>query len=207
MRIIERLLFSVVLALALAACAGSSIQMTQIHLEEARSDKPIKDVLVIVIIDDQEIRAIFEKHFVDWLNAKGVEAITSVAVLPIQKGVKLKKEAIVEVVDAYENDAILLTHLLGYEESEVFSRDRPQFFYNYYGFYNYAWGYVYWPTIYGEKVQFSLETGLYDVKTESLLWAGESLVKNPETTGQAIGQVVVAVMKELDKHAFLPTKR
>lgn len=207
MRIIERLLFIVVLALALTACAGSSIKMIPIHLEEARSAQPIKDVLVIVIIDDQEIRAIFEKHFVDWLNVKGVEAITSVEVLPIKKGVKLKKEAIVEVVDAYENDTILLTHLLGYEESEVFSRDRPQFFYNYYGFYNYAWGYVYWPTIYGEEVQFSLETRLYDVKTESLVWAGESQVKNPETTGQAIGQVVVAVMQELEKHALLPAKR
>jgi hypothetical protein len=127
-------------------------------------------------------------------------------VLPIDVGTKLEKEAIIEVVDKYENDTVLITHLVGMEESEVFSRDRPRYFYNYYGFYNYGLAYVTWPTIYGEKVTFSLETGLYDVKTESLIWAGESQIKNPKTTGEAIGQVVNLVMKELEKNQLLPKK-
>ncbi|MBC2710545.1 MAG: hypothetical protein HGJ94_05975, partial [Desulfosarcina sp.] len=156
------------------------------------------------IIEDQEIRAILEKHFMDWLNVKGVEAIISADVLPIDAGTKLEKEAIIEVVDKYENDTILITHLVGMSETEVFSRDRPRYFYNYYGFYNYGWGYVTWPTIYGEKVQFSLETRLYDVKTESLIWAGESQTTNPKTTGEAIGQVVDVVMKDLEKNGLLP---
>jgi hypothetical protein len=178
--------------------------MKPIHLEETLAGKPIKDVLIIVVVADQEIRAIFENHFKDWLTAKGVEAIISADVLPIDKDAKLEKEAIVEVVDRYDNDSILITNLVGFEETEVFSRDRPRFYYNYYGFYNYAWGYVTWPTIYGERVQFTLETGVYDVTTESLIWAGELQVINPETTGKAIGQVVHAVIKELEKNGLLP---
>lgn len=197
-------LFIALLALAVVACSGSSIQMTQTHLEEDHVGKPIKDVLIIVIIDDQEIRPIFEKHFMDWLNVKGVEAIISADVLPIDAGTKLEKEAIIEVIDKYENDAVLITHLVGYTETEVFSRDRPRYYNSYYGFYNYASGYVYWPTIYGERVQFNLETRAYDAKTESLIWAGESRVKNPKTTGQAIGQVVDVVMRELEKNGLLP---
>jgi len=197
-------MFVAVLIVGIAACSRSSIRLTPIHMEASYSGKPIKDVLVLVIIDDQEIRGIFEKHFKDWLTVKGVEAIASVNVLPIKKGAKLTKEAIVDVVDRYENDTILITHLVGFAETEVFSRDRPQYYYNYYGFYNYAYGYVYWPTIYGEKVQFNLETGVYDVKTESLIWAVESQVKNPKTTGEAIGQVVEAVIKDLEKNGLLP---
>jgi hypothetical protein len=198
------MLFIAALAFAIVACSGSSSQMIPIHLEETYVGKPIKDVLVIAIIDNQEIRAVFEKHFKDWLNAKGVEAIVSVNVLDVEMGIKLEKEAIVEVVDKYENDTVLITHLVGFQESEVFSRDRPQYFYNYYGFYNYGLAYVTWPTVYGEKVKFSLETGLYDVATESLIWAGETQLKNPETTGKAIGQVVERVIKELEKNGLLP---
>ena len=197
-------LLVMVLSLAFIACSGSRVRMTEIHMEENRLNQPIEDVLVIVVLDDQQIRAIFEKHFVDWLAAKGVEAIRSSAVLPVAEGAELKKEAIIEIVDAYENDTILITHLVEFGETEVFSRDRPQFFYNYYGFYNYAWGYVTWPTIYGENVQFNLESRLYDVASESLVWAAETQLINPETTGQAIGQIVVEVMKDLEKKRLLP---
>ena len=201
---IETTLFIATLGLAIVACSGSSSQMIPTHMEENHVGQPIKNVLIIAIVDNPEIRTIFEKHFKDWLKVKGVEAIISADVLSVEVGVKLEKEAIVQVVDKYENDAILITHLVGMEESEVFSRDRPRFFYNYYGFYNYGMVYVTWPTVYGEKVQITLETGLFDVKTESLIWAGESRIKNPETTGQAIGQVVDMVMKELEKNGLLP---
>jgi hypothetical protein len=195
-----------VLAILVAACSGSGIRMTPIHVEANPPAAPIQDVLIIVVIDNLEIRGIFEKHFKDWLAVKGVESDTSIDVLPIKDDNKLEKAAIAEAVDQYENDTVLITHLVGFAETEVFSRDRPQYYFNYYGFYNYAWGYVYWPTIYGEKVQFTLETGLYDVETESLIWAGESRLKNPKTTGQAIDQVVKAVIEELEKNGLLPRK-
>ena len=140
----------------------------------------------------------------DWLNLKGVDAVMSTDVLPVKADTKLQKETIIEVVDKYENDTILITHLVGKKETEVFSRDRPQYHHSYYGFYNYGWGYVTWPTIYGENVQFSLETRLYDVKTESLVWLGESQTTNPKTTGEAIGQVVEVVMTDLAKNGLLP---
>lgn len=197
-------LFIVAFFFAIAACSGSSAQIIQTHLEAPRAGQPIKNALIIAIIDDQEIRAILEKHFVDWLHVKGVEANASVGRLPVVSGTKLEKEEIIDVVNRNENDTILITRLVGYGETEVFSRGRAQFFYNYYGFYNYGLVYVSWPSIYGEKVQFSLETGLYDVKTESLIWAGETRLKNPENTGKAIGQVVEMVMTELEKNGLLP---
>ncbi len=194
------------LAILAVSCSGQSSRMVQSSVEESRIDRPIKDVLILVLVDDQEIRKIFEKHFKDWLNAKGVEAIISTKVLPIDDETKLDKEALIEVVDKYENDTILITHIVEYGETEVFSRDRVQFFYNYYGFYNYGLGYVYWPTVYGEKVQIDLETRLYDVKTESLIWSGNSILKNPETTGKAIGYVVEMVIQALDENGLLPKK-
>lgn len=197
-------LLAAILGCFLMACGGSRFQMTPTHMEEVAAGKPISDALVIVVVDDQKVRSIFENHFKKWLAAKGVEAIISTEVLPVQKGTQLGKSAIVEVIDRHENDSVLITHLVGFDETEVFSRGEPEVYRNYYGFYRYSWGYVRWPVITSEKVQFTLETRLYDAKTESLLWAGESRLTNPETTGKAIGQVVEAVIKELEKNELLP---
>jgi hypothetical protein len=188
----------------LIACAGPRYQMIPTHTADASAGKPIKDVLIIVVVDDEEIRATFENHFKEWLTVKGVEAIASMDVLPVQKGVKLEEQVIRKVIDTYANDSVLITHLVDLEESEVFSRDLPRFHTNYYGFYNYAWGYVTWPTVYGENLKVALETGLYVVSTESLMWAGESRLTNPETPGKAIGQVVEAVIRELERNKLLP---
>ena len=188
----------------LPACTGSHMQMTPTHVEETAAGKPITDTLIIVVIDDEELRVVFEKHFKDWLAAKGVEAVTSSEIFPNQQGIKLEKQVIDDVIDKYENDSALITHLVRFDETEVFTRDQPRFVGSYYSYYGYAWGYVYHPTVYGENVKFTLETRLYDVKNEKLLWSGESQITNPKTAGQAIGQVVAAVMEELEKNGLLP---
>lgn len=197
-------LLGVALATCLAACNGPRFQMIPTHTDAAASNRPIRDVLIIVVIDDPEVRTIFEKHFKDWFTAEGVEAIASTDVLSTQEDTQLEEAAIVNVIDKYGNDSVLITHLVDFGDTEVFSRGEPEIYRNYYAFYSYAWGYVHWPTISSEKVQITLETRLYNIKSESLLWAGESQLTNPETVGEAVGQVVKAVVKELEKNGLLP---
>jgi hypothetical protein len=198
------MLFAAVMAWFLIACTGSRFHLTPTYVETAGTAKPIRDTLVIVIIDNQEVRAIFEKHFKDWFAAKGVEAIVSSNVLPVQAGRQLEKTQILEVIDKYENESVIITHLVGFDAEETFTRGVSEVYRNYYGFYQYSWGYIHWPVITNENVQFTLETRLYDIKSESLLWAGESQLTNPETTGKAIGQVVKGVMQALEKNGLLP---
>jgi hypothetical protein len=193
----------------LMACSNTT-KMTRVYVDDNRIGTPVKDVLVIAVIDEAEIREVFETHFMKRLTAVGVEAITSADVLPIGADTKLQKEAILNVIDEHGNDTVAITHLVGLEESEVFSRSirrSPMYYRDYYRFYIDAWDYVHAPTVYGEHIQISLETRLYDVKTESLIWVGESQTMDPKTTGQAIGQVVDAVMNELKNNGLLPESK
>lgn len=206
MRKIAAVLTMTILGFSLFGCAGSSSELIQTHVEEDREGRPIKNALIIVVVDDQQIRKIFEKHFKDWLIAKGSEAVISVDELPVEMGVKLEKEAIVAVVHKHGNDTILITHIVGLEQTEVFNRSRPRFYNDYYAFYDYSWDYVTWPTEYRENVKIRLETRLYDTKTESLIWAGETQLVNPKNTGEAIGQVVKGVVTDLGKNGLLSQK-
>ena len=189
------------------SCSSGTTRLIHSHLDDARVGNPISDVLIIVIADEQEVRKIFEKHFVDRFKAAGVEAVSSISDLSVEMGAKLNKQAISDAIDKHGSDTLAIAHLVGLENSEVFSRTKRrslQYHNGYYGFYSYAWDYVNTPTVYGEHVKISIETRLYDVQTESLIWSGESQTMDPETTGQAIGQVVDVVMKDLNKNGLLP---
>ncbi|WP_319406801.1 hypothetical protein [uncultured Desulfosarcina sp.] len=86
------------------------------------------------------------------------------------------------------------------------NRRSRQYYNDYFRFFDYAWDYVLASTVCVERVAISLETRLYEVKAESLIWAGELQLMDPKTTGQAIGQVVDSVMNELEKSRLLPER-
>ena len=133
--------------------------------------------------------------------------IASGSDLSVKMVAKLNRQEIMDAIDKHGSDTVAITHLVGLEESEVFSRANrrsPHYYNGYYRFYNYAWDYVHAPAVYGERVKLSIETRFYDVKTESLIWSGESQTMDPEAIGQAIGQVVDVVMKELNRSGLLP---
>lgn len=190
--------------LLIASCSGS--RMTRTYMDAKRVGDPIKNVLIIAIIDDQNIREIYETHFMERLNAVGVEATSSTHVLPVSVGQKLDRAEIINLVQRYGSDTVAITHLVGREESEAFSRPGrlSQIYHRgYYQYYTDVWDYVHAPAVYTEHVQLFLETRLYDATTQTLIWSGESQTMDPKTVGQAIGQVVSLVMNELEKNGLV----
>lgn len=57
----------------LISCASTRI--TRSHVVDTRAEAHVKEVPVIAIVDDIEIREIFETNSIKWLNALGVAAI------------------------------------------------------------------------------------------------------------------------------------
>jgi len=148
-------------AVFLTSCSGTRI--TRTHVDDTHVGTPVKDVLIIAIIDYAEIREFFETYFLKKFNAAGVEAFNSAEVLPISAGTKPKKESIFKVIAEHGSDTVAITHLVGLEESEVFSRANSRshkYYSGYYLFYDYAWDYVHAPAVYGERVAIRLETRL-----------------------------------------------
>ena len=184
------------------SCAGT--RMSQTWVDEARRGKPVSDVLVIVIADKTKNREAFEHKFVQQLKAAGVEAVSSADVIPMPRDLKLEKNVILQAVDKYGNDAVIISHLTGLDKKEVFTRTGPIYggYYNYYG---YTFEAVQDPGFYSEIATVRLETNLYDVKTEQLLWSGQSQSEDVQSINKLIDEVIALVIKDLQKNKLLPT--
>jgi len=201
--IIQWFICAVFSSILTVSCAGT--RMSQTWVDEARRGKPVSDVLVIVVADKAKNREAFEHKFVQQLKAAGVEAVSSADVIPMPRDLKLEKDVILQAVAKYGNDAVIISHLAGLDKKEVFTRTGPIYggYYNYYG---YAFNTVHDPGFYSEIATVRLETNLYDVKTEKLLWSGQSQSEDVQSINKLIDEVIALVIKDLQKNKLLPTQ-
>ena len=103
------------------SCSGTGTELTQKQVEDAFKGKPVSDILVIAITGNEHNRRVFEKKFVSQLKSVGIDAVSSEEAMPMPADLELKKEDILKVVDQYENDAVIITHLIGKDEKDVYT--------------------------------------------------------------------------------------
>lgn len=187
------------------SCAGTELTNTQVN--EAYSGKPVSDILVIAITGNEDSRRSFERQFVAQLKSVGVEAISSEEAIPIPADLEMKKETILNAVKQFENDAVIITHLIDKEEKEAFTRG-GQAHGGYYGFYHsrYTYSYARDPGYSSTSKTLRLETNLYDVKTEKLIWSGQSKTLSKDSKDQIINDVIKVVINDLQNNKLISPK-
>ena len=190
-------------AFLIISCGGTEITQTQV--DEAYKGKPVSDILVIAITGNEHNRRSFEKKFVAQLKSVGVDAISSEKAIPMPPDLELKKETILAAVSQYESDAVIITHLIGKEEKDVYTRGGSAHG-GYYGFYRSRYSYAHDPGYSSTSTTVRLETNLYDVKTEKLIWSGKSETWSKGSKDQIINDVIKAVIGDLQKNKLIAPK-
>jgi len=186
------------------ACGGTKLNTTKV--DEARLGKPVSDILVIAITYEKELRHSFEDKFVAQFKTAGIEAVSSADVIPISEKQQLEKDAILKAVNKFENDAVIIIHMVGVEEKEIITRS-PSSGRGYYGHYLWAYGNTHQPGYSSTRITVRLATNLYDVKTEKLIWSGKSETLRPDSVNQIIDDVIKVVIQDLQKNKLLPPKK
>ena len=189
-------------ALLTMGCAGTDLTTRQI--EQTETVKPASDILVILVADRDETRRVFEDRFVAALKSVGVDAIGSADAIPMPSDLELKKEAILQAVEKYESDAVLITHLADIAYAESRSRANPQE-YGFHGYYGFLYRYYNDP---GHSRTYStivLETNLFDVQTEKLIWSGQTKSMD-RAKAEVINDVISLVVRDLMNKKLLAPK-
>jgi len=191
-------------AVLFISCAGTELTQNKID-ETAYKGKPVSDILIIAITGNEHNRRSFEKKFVARLKSVGVDAISSEEAIPMPANLELKKETILNAVNQYENDAVIITHLIGKEKKDVYTRGGSPHG-GYYGYYRSRYSYAHDPGYSSTSTAVRLETNLYEVKTEKLIWSGKSDSWSRDSKDQIINDVIKAVINDLQKNGLIAPK-
>jgi hypothetical protein len=192
-------------ALLFISCSGTGTELTQMQVKDVYKGNPVSDILVIAITGNEHNRRVFEKKFVSQLKSVGIDAVSSEEAMPMPADLELKKEDILKAVNQYENDAVIITHLIGKAEKDVYTRGGSPHG-GFYGFYRSRYSYAHDPGYSSTNTTVRLETNLYDVKTEKLIWSGKSNSWSNEAKDQIINDVIKAVVAELKNNKLIAPK-
>ena len=183
-------------AFLIISCAGTDV--TQKQVDDAYKEKPVSDILVIAITGNEHNRRSFEKKFVAYLKSVGVDAVASEESIPMPPDLDLKKETILNAVDQYENDAVIITQLIGKEARDVYNRGGVTRM----GYFSYSRN----PGYSSTSTTVRLETNLYDAKTGKLIWSGMSKTLSKDSTDHIMNDVIKAVITKLKQNKLIVPK-
>lgn len=161
-----------------------------------------KKVAALVISQDESLRVSGEEAMTRELTARGMEGIASYRIVP--------KEELTDPAKArgwYERAGVEgIVALRPVSREKVQGYNPGTFATPMYGtlwdYYGYGWGSVYIPGSTRLDTVVVVETTIYSVPRNTLLWAGVSETKNPKQLGKFVEDLAKETVKELHKQGL-----
>ena len=161
-----------------------------------------KKVAALVISGDQNLRVSGEEELVRQLNARGVQGVATYRMAPAEElttGERARPwferagiEGVVAMRPARNKETI-------YSPS-VWTTTSYSTLWGYYG---YGWTSVYSPGGTRDETTIVVETLIFSLPQDKLLWAGVSTTTDPKAAPVFIGQLVNAAVKEMKKQRLI----
>ena len=198
----KKVILSALLLTFLAAC--STVKVDSWSAPEATNRKMGKTA-ILAIADSDALARQYEDIFVQALSEKGVQASALHTVMNISG--KLTKETLTAALKKNGYTSIIITRKLSEaEQKQVHSTFMPTYYDDYYGYY--AHYYPAFPMGYNSTqsysfTEFSLESNLYDVQTQKLIWSGRQIVYDDRSDESNLKGMVKGLVKDLAKKGML----
>lgn len=161
-----------------------------------------KKVAALVIDRDQSLRVSGEEALVRELSALGLESVAAYRLAP-----KEELESAERARGWFER-----AQIAGVVAFRAINDDRRRtyqpatwttsYYQSFWGYYGNSWSAVYAPGYTRDERFVSLETLIFDVRGNALVWAGMSTTENPKSGQAVVAEVVKEAVKEMQKQGL-----
>jgi hypothetical protein len=157
-----------------------------------------QNIVVMMVARTEHLRELFEGRFVGELRARGNKATQSHKIAPYEE---LKdKELVKSKIKSTDADTILISRLVDSKTIDAYQPGHVEavpIAYSYWGTYyeivSVDYGYT------GDMAVSYVETNLYDVKTEKLIWTARSKTERSYGEQQLINTFIDKILKKLSR--------
>jgi hypothetical protein len=197
-------------AVALVSCAAST-QLTSSWSDPAAAGRGYKKIVVVGVTNKGPIRREYEDAFSRELAARGIEATPSYNFGSPDS--KLDKDGAIAKLQELGADAVLVTRLVDKETYNTYyppsysSVAAPSPYYGgWYGYYSMGYSYMTSPGYVEENKVYRIETNLYDIKGDKLIWSGltETTLMSSEAPDAEIAPLIATLAYDMEKHKVIP---
>jgi hypothetical protein len=181
-------------AMLLGACSMTRVKTTW-KAPDVHSIQ-FKKVVAFVVTKDEAIRRNGEHQLCE--RIKSVPCAPAFAVVNDADRGNVPKVA--QQVDAAGFDGAVILRYAGQRTQQTYVPPATPLW----GYYGYGWGMAYDPGYVRQDQLVDVETGVYDVKSQKLLWAGTTESMNPNDVRRTVDEIVDAVAAAMRKEGLIP---
>jgi hypothetical protein len=198
-------------AATLAACATTRFDSTWKAPDAQPLNLAGRKVAALVISPDESVRLNAEGTLARELTARGLQGLPAYNLIPPNEA--RDKDKAKALFTAAGIDAVVVLRALG-QEKEISASPVSIGYWSapYYGsfwgsgYYGHGWGAVYEPGYLRTDTIVSVETLVYDMATDKLVWAGRSQTTNPSKVDAFIEELVTGVAGEMKKQGLIRSR-
>jgi hypothetical protein len=208
-----RLVIAILGITMIAGCSMSSTSLTQVWTDPSISGGSVGKTLVIGMARAEASRRLFENEMSALFGQKGLEAVSSHTLLPtLPEANDSGKESVRSAIAGKGFDTVIVTRLLDIDTQTTYVPGETRVVadhwghpndYRLYSYYDRTYTVVHDPGYIVEDKIVRLETNVYDVASESLIWAAVSETFNPSSIEDAVRTFGAAVLEDLEKSMLL----
>ena len=194
--------FAIVAALGVSLAAKTKFQSVWKSPDAAGTSFVGKKVAALVIDKDDSLRVAGEEALVRELTARGINGVPSYRMMPKELAQDPEQAKI-----WYEKAGVQ-----GVVAFRVVNDDRRKtivpgswstgYYTSFWGYYGYSYSAVFSPGYTRDERIISLETLIFDVPKNTLVWAGLSVTDNPKDGQKVVTEVVKEAVNEMRKQGL-----
>jgi hypothetical protein len=206
-----KIAFAGAASLILAACATTTFNSTWMAPGAGPLNFAGQKVAALVISPNESSRLGAEGALARELLARGVQAIPAFNLIPPNES--RNKEKAKALFEAAGIVGVVAMRAVGTHQETTYSPGTGYWGAPYYGsfwggggYYGHGWGAVYDPGYLRTDTIVSVETLVYDMKADKLVWAGKSQTTNPEKVDALVKELVAGAAAEMKKQGLIRSK-
>jgi hypothetical protein len=175
--------------------------------------KSYSSIFVIVMTDNLEARALLENNLASLAQEKGYKVVKSMDVMPprLKDAAMPSKEDIIKKVKESNADAVFVASLLKKEEDVRYTPGTTAYSMspyntwngNFFGYYSHWYPTVYNEGYYTKEKNYFMQSNLYDVATEEIMWSVQSTVFDPSSLTKFSKAYTSQLIKQLKEEGLL----
>ena len=201
-RLVRRFVLGAVV-LALSACSSTTFTSTW-KAPDATGINPVgKTIAAVFVTRDEGKRRAAEDLLARDMTERGAHGIAAYTILP--ESVRADPEKARALLKDAGVNAVLIARVVGKDQQINYTPGTT--FPSYYGgfgpYWGHGWGAAYEPGYVTTDTIISVETTLYSLPADKLLWASTSRTTNPSNLDSLLNEVADATAKEMKKQGFL----
>ena len=189
--------------LTMVACSSTKITSSWREADKTVTINQLNKVLVLALFNNETNRHKAEDQMAGYLKGKGVVSYNYFS----DKFNRTNEAAIRESIAADGFDGAITMRLIDVEKEKIYlpsnqplypaySRNFPAYYYRNYGYYQQE-------NYYRTTRIYTVETNVYSIKEDKIIWTAITQTTDPEGVNKLTGEIAKVVYKQMVKEGFV----